>query len=158
MKNIHLLTKEYLEKNFLDENKCLKLEKMMGFFNIKETACYKYMRDLGIKINYKPGGFNPQEPGLLYYIFDPETGLYKIGVTNKTSVEERFGKSFCSKRAIAILEQTHYEDGYEALEAEKTILEEFKYARTINENWPEELGGRTEFFKYNILNKEIDNE
>jgi hypothetical protein len=101
----------------------------------------------------KPGGFNPQEPGILYYIFDPEANLYKIGITNR-SVEERFGKAFCSKRAIAILEQTYYENGYEALEAESEILEAFSYARTINESWPEELGGRTEFFNCDILHKQ----
>jgi hypothetical protein len=152
MKNTHLLTKEYLEENFLDENGCIKLQEMMDFFNIKETSCYNYMRELGIKINYKAGGFNPKEPGILYYLYDPETNLYKIGITNR-SIEERFGKAFCSNRAIAILEQTYFENGYEALEAEKTLLEEFSYARTINESWPEELGGRTEFFHTDNLNK-----
>jgi hypothetical protein len=152
MKNTHLLTKEYLEENFLDENGCIKMQEMMDYFNIKETSCYNYMRELGIEINYKSGGFNPKEPGILYYLYDPEANLYKIVITNR-SVEERFGKSFCSNRAIAILEQTYYENGYEALEAEKTILEEFKYARTINESWPEELGGRTEFFNGDILHK-----
>jgi Zn finger protein HypA/HybF involved in hydrogenase expression len=97
-------------------------------------------------------GFKSDKPATLYYLFDPQTGLYKIGVTNR-SVIERFGKNFCSNRAIAILEQTCFKNGYEALEAEKTILEEFKYARTINESWPEELGGRTEFFRYDILQK-----
>jgi Zn finger protein HypA/HybF involved in hydrogenase expression len=152
LKNIQDLKKDFLKENFLNEAGEIKLLDMMNYFNIKETSCYKYMRELGIKINYKSNGFNPQEPGILYYIFDPEANLYKIGITNR-SIEERFGKAFCSKRAIAILEQTYYENGYEALEAESEILEAFSYARTINESWPEELGGRTEFFNGDILHK-----
>jgi hypothetical protein len=181
MTNTQDLTKEYLEANFLNEAGEIKVQEMMQYFNIKETSCYNYIHELDIKFNYRTGngGFNPKEPATLYYIHDPQTNLYKIGITNR-SVEERFGKGFCSKRApriscvkpheiltggfhkfkfmesgIAILEQTHFENGYDALEAESEILEEFSYARTLNESWPEELGGKTEFFDRDILN--LDN-
>ena len=148
------LNEKFLESNFLNKDGEIKMQEMMQYFNAKETVCYRYMRNLGININYRIGdsGFNPKEPATLYYIYDPETNLYKIGITNR-SVEERFGKGFCSNRALAILEQTYYEDGYKALEAESEILEAFSYARTINESWPEELGGKTEFFDRDILHK-----
>jgi hypothetical protein len=113
----------------------------------KGTGCPKCIKP------GKPTGFNPNKKAVLYYIFDPVANLYKIGITNK-SVEERFGKSFCSNRAIAILEQTYFENGWEALEAEKNILEEFSYARVNNEVWPPEKGGNTEFFNQDILNKD----
>jgi len=57
---------------------------------------------------------------------------YKIGVTNNT-LEERYNKKICSDRIVT--------------------LEEFKDFRTVNESWPETLGGKTEFFKWDILNK-----
>jgi len=96
-------------------------------------------------------GFNPDKPAILYYLYDPQEDLYKIGITNR-SVEERFGKSFCSNRAIAILEQIEYSNGMDAYLAEQEILEAFGYARCENPSWPEEKGGKTEFFKWNILN------
>jgi len=150
LKNTHLLTKEYLEENFLDKNKNIKMKEMMQFYNMKETACYRYMRDLDIKIKYKSGGFNPDKPATLYYIYDPQEDLYKIGITNNT-IEERFGKTFCSNRAIAILEQINYPLGRDAYHAEQEILEAFEYSRCKNPSWPEELGGSTEFFKEDIL-------
>jgi len=100
-------------------------------------------------------GFNPDKPAILYYLKDTETGLYKIGISNKKSIEERFGKAFCSKRAIALKEQS-FISGQEALEYEQEILEQFAYARCINSSWPEKLGGRTEFFKYDILGLDSD--
>jgi len=96
-------------------------------------------------------GFNPDKPAILYYLKDTETGLYKIGISNKSSIEERFGKAFCSKRAIALKEQS-FNSGQEALEYEQEILEQFAYIRCVNSSWPIKLGGRTEFFKEDILN------
>jgi len=153
LKNIQLLTKEYLEENFLDKNGCIKLQEMMQFYNIKETACYRYIRNFSIRIKYKGGGFNPNKPAILYYLYDPQEDLYKIGITNNT-IEERFGKTFCSNRAIAIKEQKTFDKGIDAYSAEQEILEQFAYARCINNSWPEEKGGRTEFFNEDILHKD----
>jgi len=153
LKNKDKLTKEYLEENFLDKNGHIKLQEMMQFYNMKEAACYYYMRNNNIKIKYKDGGFNPDKPAILYYLKDTETGLYKIGITNNT-VEERFGKAFCSKRAIALKEQS-FLNGQEALEYEQEILEQFAYARCTNDKWPIKLGGRTEFFNCDILGLDL---
>ena len=95
-------------------------------------------------------GFNPDKPAILYYIYDPQEDLYKIGITN-LNVEERFGKIFCSNRGIAILEQKSFDKGIDAYLAEQEILKQFAYVRCVNESWPEEKGGRTEFFKEDIL-------
>jgi len=99
-------------------------------------------------------GFNPDKPAILYYLKDTETGLYKIGISNKSSIEERFGKAFCSNRAIALKEQS-FNFGQEALEYEQEILEQFAYTRCTNDKWPERLGGRTEFFNCDILGLDL---
>jgi len=96
--------------------------------------------------------FNPDKPAILYYIYDPQEDLYKIGITNNT-IEERFGKTFCSNRAIAILEQKSFDKGIDAYLEEQEILEQYKEFRTENPSWPKHKGGRTEFFKEDILNK-----
>jgi len=153
LKNNHLLTKKHLEKNFLDKNGYIKLKEMMAFFNMKENACYKYVRENNINLKHKGGGFNPNKPAILYYLYDPQEDLYKIGITNLT-IEERFGKSFCSNRAIVILEQIEYSNGMDAYLAEQEILEAFGYARCENPSWPPKKGGATEFFKWNILQNE----
>ena len=126
------------------EIKCLKCGTI---FNQKPN---NHLRGQGCP-NCSTNGFNPDKPAILYYLKDTETGLYKIGITNKSSIEERFGKTFCSKRAIALKEQS-FLNGQEALEYEQEILEQFAYARCTNDKWPIKLGGRTEFFKYNVLN------
>jgi len=97
-------------------------------------------------------GFKLDEPAILYYFRDIETDLYKIGITNN-SLEDRYNKTICSNRAIALFEQS-FKNGKEALIKEQKLLEEFKEFRTTNESWPKELGGRTEFFTKDILKKE----
>jgi len=150
-KNIDKLTKTILQNNFLDENNYLLISKMKKFYSISTTTCYNYMRAFNIDFKYKEGGFHPDKPAILYYIYDPQEDLYKIGITNLT-VEERFGKTFCSNRAIAILEQKTFEKGKDAYIEEQEILEQFAYVRCINNSWPQEKGGRTEFFNRDILN------
>jgi len=122
-----------------------------GIFNQKPNT---HLNGAGCP-NCSHTGFNPDMPAILYYLYDPQEDLYKIGITNKT-IEERFGKSFCSNRAIAILEQTHFDNGLDAYLAEQEILEAFGYARCENPSWPETKGGRTEFFKEDILHKHKD--
>ena len=104
-------------------------------------------------------GFNINKSARLYYLYDPQEDLYKIGITNKT-LEDRFGKSFLKTRNIKILQETEYSKGLDALDAEQEILEAFSHGRTINPSWPENKGGKTEFFDRDILNlnKRINNE
>jgi len=152
IKNTEFLNHSFLLKNFLDKNQNIKIEEMMSFFNISRTTCYTLMRRYNVKFNAKKNTFDHNKPAILYYLYDPQEDLYKIGITNR-SVEERFGKSFCSNRAIAILEQIEYSKGMDAYLAEQEILEAFGYARCENPSWPEDIGGKTEFFKWNILQK-----
>jgi len=160
----HISNKEKISKNFLkkflNNTGEIQMDKIKKYFNITESTVYKLFHRY--KITFKPtynhGGFNPDKPAILYYLYDPQEDLYKIGITNLT-VEERFGKTFCSNRAIAILEQKAFDEGINAYLAEQEILETFSYARYQNPSWPEEKGGRTEFFNYDILqlNKNKDN-
>ena len=112
-------------------------------------AAFKIISQYDVNFIHRPNGFNPNKPAILYYLLDTQTGLYKIGITNN-NVETRFGKEFCSNRAIALMEQT-YDTGHEAYLAEQEILEAFKHYRCTNESWPEEKGGRTEFFTRDVL-------
>jgi len=103
-------------------------------------------------------GFSLDKPAILYYIYDPQEDLYKIGVTNKT-LDKRFGKTFLEERNIELLQETNYSKGLDAYLAEQEILEAFNCARCVNESWPENKGGKTEFFNKDILNlKELKND
>lgn len=89
-------------------------------------------------------GYDVNKPGILYYI--KIKGFYKIGITNKKSVEERFNKS------IKILKTTKYLNGQEALDEENRILKEFKiYRYTGNQEILGFQNGNTELFKIDIL-------
>jgi len=94
-------------------------------------------------------GFNPNKPATLYYLSVHHGMAYKIGITNRT-VEERFSnKDF---ENITILEEWYFEDGKEAQQKERDILEEFKWARFTGDNLLE--SGNTELFMVDILNKD----
>jgi Zn finger protein HypA/HybF involved in hydrogenase expression len=95
-------------------------------------------------------GFNLDKEAILYYLYDPEEELYKIGITNKDT-SSRFGAGFIKERGIRILMEEVYQNGKQALLAEQEILQAFESARTTNPTWPETLGGKTEFFNRNIL-------
>jgi len=152
---IKFLSKDYLQR-FLSDEGWVKTEEMMKELGCSMSSCFNILNAYNISYIPKKNGFNPDKPAILYYLYDPQEDLYKIGITNK-SIEERFGKTFCSNRAIAILEQTHFENGMDAYLAEQEILESFSYARYENPSWPKEKGGRTEFFKEDILNIKKDN-
>ena len=90
-------------------------------------------------------GFNPDKPGILYYL-KLNSGLYKIGITNRT-VKERYSVDDYKKfDSICIV---HYEKGFDAYEEEQKILKEnteFKY------NGPDVLkSGNTELFIKDIF-------
>jgi len=146
------ITKEFLEKEFLNHDQSINLTKMMQTLNCSVASCFNIFKAHNAKYIYNKHGFNPDKPAILYYIYDPQEDLYKIGITNNT-VEERFGKEFCSNRAIAILEQKSFDKGEEAYFEEQELLKNFSYARCENPSWPDRKGGRTEFFKEDILNK-----
>lgn len=93
-------------------------------------------------------GFKSDQPAIRYYFKDLETGFYKAGVTNN-SVPKRF---WGMKKRIEILEILEFDSGETALESEQNLFEEYAEWRIINEEWPEDQGGKTEFFSKDILN------
>jgi protein-arginine kinase activator protein McsA len=95
-------------------------------------------------------GFNPDKEATLYYLYDPQEDLYKIGITNKDT-SSRFGTGFIKERGIRIIMEESYSSGEQALLAEQELLQAFGNYRTTNPTWPEALGGKTEFFNRNIL-------
>jgi len=143
------LNKKFLEKHFLNSSNFIEIDKLISFLNCTKVTAYKIFERFGVDYTRRVGCFELDKPAILYYIYDPKEDLYKIGITNN-SLEERFGKAFCSKRAIALMEQS-YKKGIDALKAEQEILKAFKYVRCTNDSWPEALGGKTEFFKEDIL-------
>lgn len=92
-------------------------------------------------------GFNPNIPGIVYYIkFDipGDLPLYKIGITNLTS-ELRLKRLRAKKEIIStIIKEIWFEKGSEALQLEKKLHKEFSeykyYGDPILEN------GNTELF------------
>jgi Zn finger protein HypA/HybF involved in hydrogenase expression len=100
-------------------------------------------------------GFNQSKDATLYYLYDSQEELYKIGITNKT-LTERFGIDFLKNRKAEILMEEYYPDGQKAYLAEQEILQAFNGYRQINNSWPESKGGKTEFFNKDILNLRKD--
>ena len=99
-------------------------------------------------------GFNPSEPGILYYIAvttDDGDTRYKIGITNRT-VEDRFRREDSTR--IRIVRTWRYAIGRAAAEREAEILSQYagdKY------NGPDILlSGNTELFTHDILG--LDNQ
>ena len=95
-------------------------------------------------------GFNPSEPGLLYYIAvttDEIDTLYKIGITN-TSVERRFPGPDLAR--IRVVKTWHFAVGRDAAEREAEILCEFAGDRYYG---PDILvgAGNTELFTRDVL-------
>lgn len=88
--------------------------------------------------------FNYNKPAILYYI-KHKSGVYKIGVTNKTNVIERFKKYELDD--FTIIKTWNFETGKEAVQNEKFILGFYSdYNVKINE-----LTGSTEWFDRDVL-------
>ncbi len=98
--------------------------------------------------NCSTGSFRPKDPAILYYILDIITDLYKIGITNQT-VKERFGTK--KMKEIKILGTWSFKVGKNAYNTEQALHKHFKEFQVINENFTV-VGGKTEFFKVDILN------
>ncbi len=96
-------------------------------------------------------GYKQSLPGILYYLLDVVTGLYKIGITNKT-VKERFGKKM---KEIKLIKTWHFEDGSDAYELEQFLHSEFSEYQELNENFIN--NGATEFFNRDVLNLDKEN-
>jgi len=96
------------------------------------------------------GSFKKDKPAILYYIKDITTGLYKIGITNRT-VKERFGSKI---KKIEIIKTWLFQDGFDAEELEQFLHDELSDFQIINENF-DDVGGKTEFFNKDVLN--LDN-
>ncbi len=89
-------------------------------------------------------GFNPHKPAILYYLFHPESGYYKSGITNRT-LEARFGKKL---NEFKVINTTEFVIGADAYKREQEILLEFREHRVTLDSF---LGnGGTEFFDTNV--------
>lgn len=97
-------------------------------------------------------GFDKNKSAILYYlkiITEDDKMLYKIGITNRT-VSERFRLEDLKK--IEIIKQEEFENGEDAWNKEKSILEEFK---EFKYKGPAVLdSGNTELFTVDVLNME----
>ncbi len=150
IKNIKLLSKEHIEENFVDPEGHLMTEEIRLFTgHLSPDFGYRISREFGVEyiIRSCGGGFDPNKPGILYYIRDTINDLYKIGITN-LSVHERFGSTMME--FIEIIETFHFEDGLEAYLQEQAYHKKFKEFRLNNERF-RKAGGYTEFFKYDVL-------
>ncbi len=150
IENINLLTKEYIEENYLNEEGHLMVEEIREFTGHHGPHFgYRISRELGVRyiIRSCGGGFDPNKPGIVYYIRDTVTDLYKIGITN-LSVRERFGGTMME--TIEVVETFYFEDGLDAFLQEQAYHEQFKEFRLDNERF-RKVGGYTEFFGSDVL-------
>jgi len=153
IENYLKLNYEFIRTNFIF-NQTLDIKSLVSFIGwVNPSPAYKLCRLLGVPFipNHTSGGFDPRKEATLYYLYDPQEDLYKIGITNK-DIYSRFGKNFIQDRKIEILNETNFINGQDAYLAEQEILEAFSIDRCTNESWPEDKGGKTEFFNRDILN------
>ncbi len=145
--NYYKLSYSYILNNFITIEGYLKLEQLMSFVNCSGTAAFKLCREHGIYPIKRPGvgGFNPHKPAILYYLKHIESGYYKSGITN-LSVPKRFGKK---SEEFDILDIKKFENGQDARDREKEILEEHLEYRIYFEEFAN--NGATEFFSRDIL-------
>jgi hypothetical protein len=95
-------------------------------------------------------GFNPSEPGLLYYIAvttDDGNPLYKIGITN-LSIDRRFPSA--DRARIRIIKTWRFAVGRVAALREAEILSQFAKGRYYGPDMLEG-GGNTELFTHDVL-------
>ncbi len=96
--------------------------------------------------NCSTSGFDFKLPGILYYLKDSTTGLYKIGITNGT-VKSRFKSKM---KEINLLQTWSFKIGRNAYKVEQALHKHFKKFNVINENFLA-IGGKTEFFSKDVL-------
>lgn len=95
-------------------------------------------------------GFNRKKPAKLYYVkLENEAGqvMYKIGITNKSFVLERFRSTGLK---IKVLMERQYDIGYEAEAAESMMLDTYKDLRVYAPQFIPS-GGYTELFDDDVL-------
>lgn len=113
--------------------------------NIMDSICAHMVNGIG--------GFNPDKPGILYYIrFDSDYDLpiYKIGITNLATNDRIKSMVVNEGYTATILKEFYFEDGKECYELEKLYHTEFKehlyYGEPILNN------GNTELYNIDVLN------
>ncbi len=145
--NFGLLTKEYMRKNFIDEEEHFLYQDFQKFINCGSASARNILKSFGIKAKHNKCGFNPELPGIVYYVKDVVTGYYKVGITNR-DVKARFGSL---SKDLIILKVWEFEVGQDAIDKEEFLLEEYSEFSVINERFSNG-NGSTEFFSKDILN------
>ncbi len=100
------------------------------------------------------GGIDFTKPSFLYYIRIEHNNkdFYKIGITNKKDIYNRFKPE--DQKKIKVIRVWKFENGYEALKEEQKILKEYK---DFLYNGNEKIlisNGNTEIFVKDILNSD----
>ncbi len=97
-------------------------------------------------------GFKDKLPSILYYLQDIKTGLYKIGISNR-SVNERFKRY---KKRIKIISIRYFLNGVDARKKEVELQKQFQEYQTDNREWmlKKESNGFTEFYTKDVLEED----
>lgn len=107
-------------------------------------------------MEYGITGFNPNKPGILYYIKFESSNfmpIYKIGITNLSATERL--QSLYAKEGITatIIKELWFENGKEAYNLEKLLHQEFKEHRYLGDDI---LGnGNTELYITDVLQYDL---
>ncbi len=144
--NFDLLTEEYLKEKFIDEEGHFLYRDFQKFINCGSASARGILKSFGIKAKHNKCGFNPELPGIVYYVKDIITNFYKVGITNR-DVKSRFGSL---SKDLIILKVWEFEVGQDAMDKEEFLLEEYSEFSVINERFSNG-NGETEFFNKDIL-------
>ena len=89
------------------------------------------------------------QPTILYYFKHNPTGTYKLGITS-VGYDKRYNKKLRDVQTLLWFSETMPRE--DAEELEEFIHNEFENSRMFNHHYKD--NGGTEFFSYDILNKE----
>ncbi len=153
LENYLTLSKEFIEINFLDENRHIKRKELLQYLECSNKTVYTILERFRVHFIKKNSGgvgcFDPNKPTKMYYARDTLTGLYKIGITT-LEIKSRFGVEF---KNFVLLGEWDFDNGMEAFYTEQEILEEFREFRVENDRFIS-MGGKTEFFSQDVLGLE----
>ncbi len=155
------LSKEFIEEHYLDEDGFINISLFITDLNCAPSSVYYFCKKFLVPFRTKSdnkSGFNLIKPAMVYYFLDTETNFYKLGITGKGNIFDRFCTPFHRDR-IKLLYTEEFEYGYQAKERETELHKEFSEFRITNQSWITEgsegnlhLNGATEFFNRDVLN------
>ena len=150
-KKIHNDKYEYIKPSYYTDSRDkipIRCKKCNRYF---EQTINAHRNSKGCPLCENIYGFDKSKKALLYYlkVTENDEAYYKIGITNKTSVAERFSSNDLAK--IKVLNVVEYQNGQTCYDEEQRILKKFKNFRYKGSENILSSGGNTELFIKDVL-------